>query len=271
VPESPGVCVAYLHPGDVSGWFCMSLANMQAYDHRHGQHILGPKGDLIALQSSPRIAEARNKIIDMFAVLEQQPEWLLMIDSDMTFEPDLLEKLLEHAHPERVPILGGLCFAGGRVHAPYPTIYRQVDEGGYVSVDRVHEYPRDALVKVGATGGACLLMHRGALGAMKNYYGRDNAPYPWFAEGVIGPKGEPWGEDIVFCLRATAIGIPVHVHTGVKLGHVKTAVIDEVYFDNYYATVARDEADAAKAVVAGNGATKNRADRRRSAREKAGT
>ena len=265
MPESPGVCLSWIFPADVSGWFAMSLANMLAFDARHSQHIIGPKGDVIALQSSPRIAEARNKVIDLYATLEQKPEWLLMIDSDMTFEPDLLERLLAVADPEKVPIVGGLCFAGGRVHAPYPTIYRQVDEGDYVSVDRVHDYPRDALVKVGATGGACLLMHRGVLAAMKSTYGKDNAPYPWFAEGVVGLKGEPWGEDIVFCLRANAIGIPVHVHTGVKLGHVKTQVIDEVFFDNYYEIQARDAADAAKA----NG--HNRAARRRAAREKAGT
>ena len=266
MPESPGVCLSWIHPGDVSGWFAMSVANLLSLDHRMGQHIVGPRGDVIALQSSPRIAEARNKVIDLFATLEQEPEWLLMIDSDMTFEPDLLERLMAVAHPERVPILGGLCFAGGRVHAPYPTIYRQVDEGGYVSVDRVDEYPRDALVKVGATGGACLLMHRGALAAMKNTYGKDNAPYPWFAEGVVGPKGEPWGEDIVFCLRANAIGIPVHVDTRVKLGHVKTQVIDELFFDNYYEVKARDAAEAAKT----NGHD-NRAARRRKARERAAT
>lgn len=267
--DSPGVCLSWIFPRDVSGWFAMSVANMLTLDARYNQHIIGPRGDIIAISSSPRIAEARNQVIDNFAALEQQPEWLLMIDSDMTFEPDLLERMLAVADPVEVPILGGLCFAGGRHHDPYPTIYRQIEKDGYLSVDRVYDYPRDALVKVGATGAACMLIHRNALGAMKNNYNTkpdgSRNPYPWFAEGVVGPEGEPWGEDIIFCLKAGALGIPVHVHTGIKLGHIKDYVVDEAYYDARRAARREDELWKSGETPAVNG---DRAARRRKAREK---
>jgi hypothetical protein len=234
-----------MFPETTSGWFTYSMVDLMRWDAQGPQHICGPDGGFISLSTGPRIAEARNQIVDTFADKHPKAEWLLMLDDDMTFHPSLLEKLMAVAHPTEVPIVGGLCFAGGRMNDPYPTIAELVQKGDeneqYASIKWVKDYPRNALVRVGATGGACLLMHRGALGAIGNAYkllpnGKPN-PYPWFAEGVIGPEGEPWGEDVVFCLRANQLGIPVWVHTGVKLGHVKHHIIDEEYFDNYRKSV----------------------------------
>ena len=33
------------------------------------------------------------------------------------------------------------------------------------------------------------------------------------------------GEDLTFCLQLGALGIPVHVATGVKAGHMKTTML----------------------------------------------
>ena len=236
---STGCVVSWLFPEQVSGWFTKSLVDLVLHDTTDGSGFLRDRerSGFIALSSGPRVAEARNKIIDLFAENYPACDWLLMLDTDMTFSPDLLERLMAVADPTEAPIVGGLCFAGGRSNEPYPTIYRLVQNEGYATVDRVHDYPRDALVKVGATGAACLLMHRAALATMQAQFGKTDTgatnPYPWFVEGAVGPKGEPWGEDIAFCLRAHALGIPVHVHTGVRLGHMKTQIIDEVMYDNH--------------------------------------
>jgi hypothetical protein len=246
--ENPGIVISWLFPEQVSGWFAKSLADVLIYDATEGSGFMldTKKSGLISLSTGPRIAEARNQIVDHFALLFPESEWLLMLDSDMQFSPDILEQLLANADPEEAPIVGGLCFAGGRRNEPYPTVYRQVvkNEGAdnqYVTIDRVYDYPRNAMLRVGATGGACLLMHRKALARMEAAFGTNAEgvaqPYPWFAEGVVGPDGEPWGEDILFCLRANTLGIPVWVHTGVKLGHVKTHVIDETYYDNHRRSV----------------------------------
>jgi hypothetical protein len=36
------------------------------------------------------------------------------------------------------------------------------------------------------------------------------------------------GEDLTFCMRAAAAGLPIHVHTGIQVGHVKTTVLGKV-------------------------------------------
>lgn len=262
----PGVVVAWMFPRDTSGWFTYDLARMIRFDAQGPGHICGPDGGLLSLSSGPRIAEARNILVDKFASEYPDAEWLLMLDSDMTFYPDLVERMLAVADPKEVPILGGLCFApGGDERGPYPTIYREIEtKGNYVHVGPVEDYPRNALVKVGATGAACLLIHRQVLAAMKRPWPKgfgtnqngDPNPHPWFSEGLVGPGGKQLGEDIAFCRRATLLGIPVHVHTGIKLGHVKVHQVDEDYYDEY-----RRKAQAPP--------PPNRAQRRAAARQKA--
>jgi hypothetical protein len=164
-----------------------------------------------------------------------------MVDSDMTWDYEAFELLCKHADPDEVPITGGLCFAGGRSWDAngnpmiYPTLYRfSADEDGGISgVERVLDYPKDTLVEVHATGAAFLMVHRKVFIRMANVLSKTSDgfpnPYPWFSE-VIN-RGRPFGEDITFCSRALALGFPVHVHTGARVGHRKTMTMDEALFD----------------------------------------
>lgn len=239
-----GVVVATLAATDVPIHFLSSWGDMLQYDAARGRHLCDG-GGTIKITSGPRIAEARSQLVDTFFADERikDASWLLMIDSDMTFEPNLVEQLMSVADPERTPILGALCFSGGRDNAPYPTLYREVthevDGKPFVGVEPIYEYPKDTLVKVGATGAACLLVHRQVFIAMSHPHPKgfgtkadgSKNPYPWFIEGLTTPDGEPIGEDVAFCRRARHLGIPTHVHTGIRLGHVKQYVLDEAYFE----------------------------------------
>jgi hypothetical protein len=66
-------------------------------------------------------------------------------------------------------------------------------------------------------------MHRDALLEVEKA-SKDPAA-PWFRESAAGGKLALMGEDLTFCLRCAAAGIPVHVHTGVKAGHMKTTML----------------------------------------------
>lgn len=235
----PGVVFAYSAAMVNVFQFTPCLTALMRYDAYNEQHIMGVLGGEIAMQSGPRIAEIRHQMVEKFLFndLYANSEWLLMVDADMTFEPDLVSRLMEEADHDEVPILGGLAFAGGHAGGrAYPTIYEEyTDDDGDVGVRPVDDYPRNRLVKCGATGGGCLLVHRTVYQRMARPYpngyatwkdGRKN-PYPWFVEGQTDPKGRPLGEDVVFCRKARGMGIPTHVHTGVKLGHVKTYILNE--------------------------------------------
>jgi hypothetical protein len=81
-------------------------------------------------------------------------------------------------------------------------------------------------VQVSATGTGFLLMHRGALEKVRRHAGDTAAP--WFRESPVGAPLSLMGEDMTFCLRAGAAGIPVHVHTGVQVGHMKPEMLGKV-------------------------------------------
>lgn len=202
-----------------------------------------PRGDktrvegYINLQSGPRIAEARSLIVENFLNSPQYAaaDWLWMVDSDMVFEADTLERLIEAADPVDRPLMGALCFAGYSPETMYPTIYSMVPENETWALEKVHEYPRDALLKVGATGAAMLLAHRSVLLRMYQAFhtlpnGKINS-YPWFVEGHVDHEGRQLGEDIAFCIRAQGLGIPVHIHTGIKIGHRKNIILDERVYE----------------------------------------
>jgi hypothetical protein len=191
----------------VVGDFCRSLVNLVA----HSRHRI--YGQIPIVGSS--IVMGRTQLVRSF--LEGEAEWLFMIDSYMTFEPDTLERLLE---PDK-PIIGGLCF-GIREGQVFPTLFVEREGETYNALD----WPEDTVTKVDATGAACLLVHRSVFEKMATEY---PMPVPWFADEIL-PSGLLRGEDITFCHRARGLGFPIYVHTGVKVGHVKQIVITE---ENY--------------------------------------
>ena len=219
------LAIGWVYPGDVNGLFMQSIVGLMVDDDmRATPRMLRGAGGTIGVQSGPRIAEARNQVVQHF-LTKLDSEWLLMVDTDMVFSPDALDALFDAADPETCPIVGGLCFGGGRSGRMFPTMYLLREAGpGEDPVEIVEDYPENALCQVTATGAAFLLMHRSALQKIGDHYGK---PYPWFAEGTVAKGGISFGEDWAFCIRAQSLGIPVHVHTGAKIGHVKPTILNE--------------------------------------------
>lgn len=227
------VSVGFIHPGDVAGDFAQSLAHTVLRD-RNDRRI----NNVIQVQSSPRVSEGRSQVVDGF-LHQTNDDWLFMVDADMSWEWEAFDLLCRHADQEQVPIIGGLCFGGGRSweggHPKiFPTIYKFVkQDDSSPGIEVVDDYPRDELIPVGATGAAFLMVHRSVFCKMKVVLaktpdGHPN-PFPWFAE-VIN-RGRPVGEDITFCMRAQACGFPIHVHTGARVGHRKSMTMTEDTYD----------------------------------------
>lgn len=223
------VVVAYCHPGMVHAGFHESLLDLLVYDVAFNRRIVNGGGRL-GVQASANLAAPRNNVVKNFLV-NSEADWLWFLDSDMTFAPDTLEKLLEFANPEPTaeryaPIVGGLCFSidEGQI---FPTLYGLVGTEDDPKVVRYHEWPPDSMMQIAATGTACLLMHRSALLtiAKKGF----NPTFPWFQE--TEHRGKPVGEDITFCWRAGLCEIPVYVNTAVHVGHIKERQLDiDTYF-----------------------------------------
>lgn len=209
--------IGYCHPGTVRAEFCASLL---------GTAMEGktPLDSVLTYQSGPNISTARNKIVDDFLERQRAP-WLLMVDTDMVFAADALDRLIDATDPKIRPIVGALCFSQDG-DTSYPVMYELGENDvGTLAFVRYTTWPENALQRVSATGAAFLLMHRDALRTIAAA-SKDPAA-PWFRETAVAPLAL-MGEDMTFCLRAGAADIPVHVHTGVQVGHMKPVMLGKV-------------------------------------------
>lgn len=227
IPEdSPGdaVTVAYVHSNDVAYSWHHSMVEMIGYDMARQGRII--RGGYIAMRcGAAGLVEARNNTITEF-LSSHDAEWLLWLDTDMGFPADLVERLLEAADPAERPIVGALCFSqretepdgmGGWRCRAVPTVldWAQLPSGAEGFLVR-WDYPANTLTKCSGTGSAAVLVHRSVFSRVAAKYG------PTWYNMVPNPtNGQLIGEDLSFCARAGALGIPVHVHTGVPTSHSK--------------------------------------------------
>jgi hypothetical protein len=209
VPER-SVSLGFIHGGTVRVEFMISVMNVI------GNPLIG---NMRNCSAGPLIALARNKLVEQF--LLDKYEWLWFVDTDIVFREDAINKLCEVADPDTAPIVSAFYYTimdGKKV----PAIYKDSPEGHGV-FDAVRFYPEDKLFEVNGVGAGCLLIHRSVLEDIR----MKGACQPcWFREMVIGDR--EIGEDLSFCIRARNCLAPIHVHTGVQVGHVKNIVLGEL-------------------------------------------
>jgi hypothetical protein len=249
-PQADAVAVAYLHSNDVAHSWHFSLLQLFVADL--GTHQRIRRGGVIPISAEGgQLTLARNQAVQH--LLASDVPWMLWLDTDMGFQPDLLEQLMAAADPVERPIVGALCFSqrklgpdgmGGYHTAATPTIFDwapvSTDDGEVLEgFDIRWGYPPDALVRCGGTGSAAVLIHRSVFERIVEKYGAE-----WYHR-VLASDG-PMGEDLSFCLRATALDIPIHVHTGVKATHAKRIWLAE---HDYLATALPDPATQETAVL----------------------
>jgi GT2 family glycosyltransferase len=211
----PDCVIGYVHGGTVRAEFAASLLAVCLEGKTRARTV-------VALESGPNISTGRNLIVREFLDGNLAP-WLFMCDTDMSFPADTVDRLVAAADPADRPVVGALCFSLSQGQK-YPTMYELVEGApGGLAFRRYREWPEDACVRLSATGAACLLMHRDALLAVEKH--ANDPAAPWFRESAIGAPMALMGEDLTFCLRCAAASVPVHVHTGVRAGHMKTTML----------------------------------------------
>jgi hypothetical protein len=210
----------YCHGGVLRAEFAASLLAL-------AMEAATPLAGVIAWESGPNIATARNQIVHKF-LTTSDAAWLVMADTDMVFAADAADRLIAVADPVSRPVVGAFCLQrdkdGG---TPYPTMFEFGQDGsGRVGFSRLRQWPDAGLVRVDGTGTGFLLMHRDALERVAKAVG--DAAAPWFREQPTQAPLALLAEDLTFCLRCRLAEVPVHVHTGVRVGHVKPVMLGEV-------------------------------------------
>ena len=218
--------LCWAHPGTVSGRFMDSVLRLVLASQTAVAQGIRPDHVVAGynyVEGGPRIASARNRLVREFLnnPRYRDVEWLLMLDADMVFDETLLPTLFDGVRDVDGalvrPIVGGLCIGGGHATA-FPTMYEIVDPktNDGEPVRTITNFRVGDVVRVDATGAACLLVHRSVYEAMAGAFPE---PVPWFAESIY--LGREFGEDWTFCLRAGRLGYPIVVNTNAQVGHMK--------------------------------------------------
>lgn len=210
------VLAAYLHSNTVSHNFLDSMLRLS--EHNRSSRLVTMR---LALRCGPgALVHSRNQCASTL-LDETDCDYLWLIDTDMGFHADVVDRLVDEADPVTRPVVGALCHSlleqepdgiGGWHVTTHPTAYDWT-AAGYTPR---RDLPPDHLVRVDATGAACLLIHRDVLAKLRAEHGDH-----WFDLGTA-PDGGPMGEDLSFCRRLNHAGVPIHVHTGIRTSHHKS-------------------------------------------------
>lgn len=206
------VTVGWIDGGVVRGEFTEAVSKLIAYETAKQRLV-----SVIRVQSGPLVEIGRNLLVEQY--LKSGADWLLMVDTDMVFDYDAAERLLQLADPSTAPVVGGLCYGVNKELGQFPTIYQRVD--GQPAVQRVVP---DGPVMVDATGAAFLLTHRSVFERF-----RRDGDQPWFHRRYVLPtdthKGGWLGEDISWCFYLRDQDVHIWVDPQVEAGHIKPVVV----------------------------------------------
>jgi hypothetical protein len=228
------VAVGFLDPGNWSHCFGQSLIDLYLTD-AFGSRRMVPGGRQLRVDChAGGLVAGRNDVARQFLDMTEC-EWLFVVDSDMGFGPDTVDRLIGSADPATRPVVGGLCFSlrkdtpgeiYGQKYVVVPTCYELGQDGDTVGFRSIVNYRRDSVIKVDGTGSACLVIHRSALEKIRAEHGDH-----WY-DPITLPDGTTFSEDLSFCLRLQAAGIDLFINTGVRTTHDKHGVfLDEDEFD----------------------------------------
>ena len=177
--------------------YAQCLASLLAAHGRFTNDVLQLSISRGTIISSQRTALVRDALAD-------GADWIVFIDSDMTFPEDTVHRLLEHDKPVVA------CDASRRREPVGNVTYVLDEQLGFVTID---PFVTDGLVKVDVIGLAVV--------AVKADVFRE-LPEPWFHTPWIQSSGRFGGEDAWFARITREAGIPIYVDLGLsqEIGHL---------------------------------------------------
>lgn len=182
---------------------------------------------VLSVPSGPYLDMGRNDGTKVF--LEATDcDFMLTVDTDIAFTPEDVTELVAaaeeyHATTGVYPVVAGTYFGVPKgVHSPIA--YRRKPKDGLlypISIKKATHF-KHPLLTVDAAGTGFLLTHRSTLLEFLPAYHRSQQ---WFAclveENTVTDETVWYGEDLMFCKRAAALGHPILLHRGVQLTHFK--------------------------------------------------
>ena len=170
-----------------------------------------------AFLSGSLIYKARTDLALM--ALNEKADYILWIDSDMIFAPDLMVSLMDDM--EGRDMVAAICHMR---RPPFnPVLYSKLRLG--ITPDqnehmKLLDYPED-LFTVEGCGFGCVMMRTSVIDAVVDKYHDLFSPLPGY------------GEDLSFCIRARECGFDIWADGRIQVGHKSSTIITKETFDAY--------------------------------------
>jgi GT2 family glycosyltransferase len=152
----------------------------------------------------------------------EDADYVLWLDSDMTFPDTLLEDLLRDMDGRDI-----VCGLFHMRRPPYkPALYRKLRQGltpAENESEGYNDHPKDQIFEVEGCGFACVLLRTNVLRDVRKRYHECFAPLPGY------------GEDLSFCIRARALGYRIWCDPQLEIGHRAETIVTSKTFEAYRA------------------------------------
>lgn len=171
----------------------------------------------LTFQIGSLVYTSRNELAKKAIAMDS--DYVLWLDSDMFFEPDLLERMFKTLKEKNLDFLSGLYFR--RVPPFTPVLFDKLeitDKGAEWS--EYNDLPAD-LFEVGGCGFGCVLMKTDIILEVAGKFG-----------DMFTPMANA-GEDLSFCIRARECGYKLYCDPKITLGHVGQTVVDQAFYRSY--------------------------------------
>lgn len=169
----------------------------------------------ISFICSSLIYDARNKLAAQ--AIESEVDYILWLDSDMTFKPDTLIRLLKDIEDNNLDIVSALYFR--RSHPYSPVAFSKFDFVDNEAVFENYTGELSGLHKVEGVGFGCLLMDAQVVFDVFGKYGDCFSPIAKV------------GEDLSFLWKARQLGYETYLDCDIKCGHVGHVVVSQGFYE----------------------------------------
>lgn len=219
MPKTGTLAIGYPHNGSVRHCFMDSINRFRSFDAQKARIC----GALIPGEGL-YIAGVRNKIVRDF--LTTDLEWLLFIDTDQIFVPEVPYLLIQSAEEVRARVMSALYFGFLGAGNASPMWWQKMPDGQLATVGEITE----GIQEIHGFGTGMVLLHRTLFEEMAPLHPDDS--WKWFSHDLTEFNGklERWGEDLSFCVRLADMGVKMYGDSRINIGHQKTINLDYEMF-----------------------------------------
>jgi len=167
------------------------------------------------------VYDSRNKLASL--AVQMEADYILWLDSDMVFPPDLLERMMAVLDERKdIDVLSGLYFRRAKPFSPVLFQKLEVNEQGALEFEDASDIPEE-IFEIAGCGFGCVLMRTECLIDIASKEGGG----VWFT-----PINNA-GEDLAFCLRARQNGYKICCDPSIHCGHMAYTAVTKEFYEAY--------------------------------------